>query len=160
MAGKKHKALLSRQAQATPSALYEVDMTQTAEAAYQELYRKAKTAEKRGEYTNSHITKFEMVRDAIRRIIPSDPHNKKHALRGELSNIFRLKKGRVRICWIASSKMRRVCIMFISETLRKEGDANDPYVIFQSLVESGKFDAIFQQFGVRMNKMRQSGTTQ
>lgn len=163
MAGKKHKALLSKQVQATPSALYEVDMTKTAEVAYQELYRQAKTAEKRGEYTSSHITTFEMVRDAIRRIIPSDPHNKKHALRGELSNIFRLKKGRMRICWIASSKMRRVCIMFISETPRKEGDARDPYVIFQNMVDAGKFDAIFHQFGLRMNRLRNtppSGRTQ
>lgn len=160
MPGKKRRPLLSKPAQATPSALYEVDMTETAIAAYQALYRHAKAAEKRGDYTNSHITTFEMVRDAVTRVIPSDPFNKKHALRGELSNIFRLRKGRMRICWIASSKLRRVCIMFISETLRKEGDASDPNVILQSLVDSGKFDAIFNQFGVRMSKLRPPGRTQ
>jgi hypothetical protein len=154
MAGKKKKALLSKQGQATPSALFEVDMTETAIATYQGLYRQAKAAEKRGDYSSSHITAFEMVRDAVRRIIPADPLNKEHALRGDLSNIFRLKKGRMRICWIASSKIRRVCIMFISETVRKAGDAADPYVIFQSMVDSGKFDAIFHQFGVRMNRLR------
>ena len=42
-------------------------------------------------------------------------------------------------------RMRRVCIMFISETLRKEGDANDPYLILQSMIDSGTFDSIFQQ---------------
>jgi hypothetical protein len=156
MPGKKSKALPSAKAKTAqpPPSLYEVDMTETAAVVYRALYRQAKAAESRGDYTNSNITTFEMVRDAVRRVIPSDPLNKKCALRGDLSNIFRLKKGRMRICWIASSKMRRVCIMFISETLRKEGAANDPYVILQNLVDSGKFDAIFSQFGMRMTKLR------
>ena len=128
-------------------------MTATAETVYKHLHHQAKSAERRGDYANSHITRFEMVKDAIKRIIPNDPLNKKHALRGELSNLFRLKKGRMRICWIASSKMRRVCILFISESLRKEGDAHDPYLILQNMVSSGTFDAIFTQFGVRMPKM-------
>ena len=91
-----------------------------------------------------------MVQDAIKRIIPSDPLNKGHALRGDLSNIFRLRKGRLRICWIASSQMRRVCILFISESLRKEGDANDPYAIFKSLLDSGMFDTMIKSYGVRI----------
>ena len=95
-----------------------------------------------------------MVRDAIKKTIANDPLNKKYGLRDELSNMFRLRKGRLRICWIASSRVHRVCILFISETVRKEGDANDPYVIFQNMVDAGKFDGIFQQFGVRMDRLR------
>jgi mRNA-degrading endonuclease RelE of RelBE toxin-antitoxin system len=91
-----------------------------------------------------------MVREAVRHIIPNDPINRRHALRGDLSNIFRLRKGRLRICWIASSRIRRVCILFISESLRKEGDANDPYVIFQGLLDSGMFDTIIAKYGVRV----------
>jgi mRNA-degrading endonuclease RelE of RelBE toxin-antitoxin system len=140
----------------TTSALYDVDMTASAEAVYKNLYQLAKAAEGRGDHSSAHITRFDMVKDAIKRIIPSDPISKKHALRGELSNLFRLKKGRMRICWIASSKIRRVCIMFISETLRKEGDANDPYLILQNMVGSGTFDSIFAQFGVKMPKTRSS----
>jgi mRNA-degrading endonuclease RelE of RelBE toxin-antitoxin system len=137
-----------------PSLPYEVDMTATAEATYVELHRKAKEAEHQGNYSSAHITTFEMIRDAVKRIIPNDPINKSHALRGDLSNIFRLRKGRLRICWIASSKMRRICILLISESLRKEGDANDPYVIFQNMINSGTFDAVFADFGVRMARLR------
>jgi mRNA-degrading endonuclease RelE of RelBE toxin-antitoxin system len=133
---------------------FEVDMTATAEAVYTELHRKAKEAENKGDYSNTHITTFEMIRDAVRRIIPNDPINKSHALRGDLSNIFRLRKGRLRICWIASSKMRRVCILLISESLRKAGDANDPYVVFQNMIDSGTFDSLFADFGVRMARLR------
>ena len=124
---------------------YIVEMTASAEAVYTDLYRKAKAAE-----TSAHATTFNMVREAITMIIPNDPLNKRYALRGKLSNIFRLRKGRLRICWIASSQMRRICILFIAQTLRKEGDANDPYVIFQNLLESGRFDEVMQKLSVKM----------
>jgi mRNA-degrading endonuclease RelE of RelBE toxin-antitoxin system len=142
--------------QATPptSTPYAVDMTDTASAVYSDLYQKAKDAEGRGDYSNTHITTFEMVRDAIKRIIPNDPLNKGYALRGDLSNIFRIRKGRLRICWIASSKMRRVCILTISESLRKAGDANDPYVILQNMVDAGTFDTAFAGLNVRMPRLR------
>jgi len=136
---------------------YGIDMTVSAEAVYVELARKAKAAEKSGNYASAHVTTFNMVRDAIKITIANDPLNKKYALRDQLSNMFRLRKGRLRICWIASSRVRRVCILFISETLRKEGDASDPYVIFQNMVDAGKFDAIFQQFGVRVDRLRPHG---
>lgn len=161
MAKRKHKkarAALKAPAESTrqsPSAPYEVDMTASAEAVYSELWRKAKEAESKGSYASAHCTTFNMVRDAIKRQIASDPLNKKYALRGDLSNLFRIRKGRLRICWIASSKMRRVCILFISESLRKEGDLNDPYVILQSMVDGGTFDSVFQQFGVRVARLRQ-----
>jgi mRNA-degrading endonuclease RelE of RelBE toxin-antitoxin system len=138
---------------------YEVDMTATAETVYADLYRKAKQAENQGNYSSTHITTFEMIKDAVKRIIPNDPINKSHALRGDLSNLFRLRKGRLRICWIASSKIRRVCILFIAESLRKEGDANDPYVIFQNMIDSGTFDSLFADFGVRMARLRNSAIT-
>jgi mRNA-degrading endonuclease RelE of RelBE toxin-antitoxin system len=129
---------------ASSPAPYEVDMTASAEAIYRDLYRKAKDAERRGDGSSAHVTTFNMVRDVVTRLIPSDPLNRGYALRGELSNIFRLRKGRLRICWIASSKLRRVCILFISETLRKEGDANDPYVIFRKIVDAGQLDSILR----------------
>ncbi|MGB2602437.1 MAG: type II toxin-antitoxin system YhaV family toxin [Candidatus Sulfotelmatobacter sp.] len=151
---KTHKARKPTEASAPSSLPYTVDMTATAEAVYVELHRKAKEAETHGDYSSTHITAFEMVKDAVKRIIPQDPINKKHALRGDMSNIFRLRKGRLRICWIASSKMRRVCILFISESLRKEGDASDPYIIFQNMIDSGTLDALFADFGVRMARLR------
>jgi mRNA-degrading endonuclease RelE of RelBE toxin-antitoxin system len=153
----KTKTTAPSPAVARPSATpkpYDVDMTETAIAVYKELSRKAKEAELRGEYTSSHITNFDMVKDVIKRVIPGDPLNRKYGLRGALSNIFRIHKGRMRICWIASSKMQRVLILFISETLRKEGDASDPYAILQNMVDSGGLDSYFSELGVRMARLR------
>ncbi|MGA3262920.1 MAG: hypothetical protein ABSC47_02620 [Terracidiphilus sp.] len=102
-----------------PSPLpYTVEMTASAEAVYADLYRKAKAAEANGRHESAHCTIFNMVKEAVKTIIPNDPLNKRYALRGKLSNIFRLRKGRLRICWIVSSQMRRICILFIAQTLR------------------------------------------
>jgi len=128
---------------------YTIEMTATAEGVYADLYRKCKTAEKLGHSESVHCTTFHMVQEAVKTIIPRDPINKRHALRGHLSNIFRLRKGRLRIIWIASSTMRRICILFISETLRKDGDPNDPYEVFQGQLEAGFFDQALQRLGVK-----------
>lgn len=77
-----------------------------------------------------------------------------YALTGNLSNMFRIKKGRHRICWIASSQLRRICILYISESLRKDGDVNDPYKIFAQAVMSGQFNDMFAQLGVRMPNLK------
>jgi len=133
-----------------PPLTYTVEMTATAEAVYVDLYRKAKLAESNGHIESAHSTAFNMVREAVKKIIPNDPLNKRYALRGKLSNIFRLRKGRLRICWIVSSQQRRICILYIAQTLRKEGDPNDPYVIFQNLMESGLFDEVMQELKVKI----------
>lgn len=133
---------------------YTVDMTATAERVYVDLYRKCKAAKDLGHPESAHCTTFQMVEEAVKKIIPHDPINKRHALRGHLSNIFRLRKGRLRIAWIASSQMRRICILFISETVRKDGDSNDPYEVFQGQLESGFFDEALQKLGVRISKAK------
>lgn len=131
-----------RPAAALASGPYEIEMTPSAKAVYVQLYQNMKKAEAKGEQSSSHHTIFRMVEDAVKYIIPRDPIKRMHGLSGPLSNLFRLKKGRHRICWAASSATRRVCILFISETLRKEGDANDPYNVFTKLVLAGEFDEI------------------
>lgn len=128
---------------------YEVDMAKSAEIVYVDLYRRAKAAEAKGDPTNAICTKFRMVEEAIKKIIPLDPMNRRYALSGDLSNIFRLHKGRLRICWIASSTLRRSCVLFISETLRKQGDANDPYRVFTKMLRSGELDQYFARLGVK-----------
>jgi hypothetical protein len=75
-------------------------------------------------------------------------------IQGVVVQFFRMRKGRLRICWIASSKIRPVLILFISETLRKDGDVNDPYLIFQSMMDAGVFDSVLHDFGVRMARFR------
>jgi mRNA-degrading endonuclease RelE of RelBE toxin-antitoxin system len=135
---------------ASSSKPYALEMTASAEAVYQDLYRRSREAEERGDPTNSHCTTFKMVRDTIKHVIQVNPLDKRYALAGDLSNIFRVKKGRLRICWIAASKTRTIVILFISETLRKEGDINDPYRVFANMVMSGQFDNFFSRLGVRI----------
>jgi mRNA-degrading endonuclease RelE of RelBE toxin-antitoxin system len=131
-----------------------VQMTASAEAVYKDLYQKSKVAEELGHPESPHCTTFRMVEEAVKKIIPHDPLDKDYALRGHLSNIFRLRKGRMRIMWIASSAKRRVTILFISETLRKEGDANDPYEGFKRLFASGAFNDALKELGVRTMVVR------
>jgi len=128
---------------------YKVDLTETAEKVYKDLKIKSKAAEDLGHSDSPHCTTFRMIEEAVKKIIPNDPHSKAHALRGHLSNFFRLRKGRWRIIWIASSEMGRVCILYISETMRKDGDVNDPYVLFEKEYDAGRYDDLLSAFGVR-----------
>src|SRR2546428_8986174 len=92
-----------------------------------------------GDTSNTKVTVLRMVDDAIDNIIPHDPFRVRNSLSGPLSNIFRVKKGRLRIYYAASSKEKKIVILYISQTLRKAGDINDPYSIFTRLVMTGRF---------------------
>ena len=153
MASRKRHATAGQGREATdqaqpPVGAYGVDLTKGAEAAYRKLYQAATDAEKRGDANSAHGTTLRMVDDALD-ALAHDPTSKKYALSGSLSNIFRIKKGRMRICWLASSQKRKVTVLYISETPRKEGDARDPYKVFTNLVMSGQFDDVFDRLGVK-----------
>ena len=128
---------------------YHISLTDSAKAVYEGLYRKSKEAEVKGDPTNAACTTFRMVQEAIKIIIPQNPIDRKYSLTGPLANIFRLKKGRHRICWVASTEHRLIMIIFISETLRKDGDTNDPYRILTKMVMTGELDPIFDRLGIR-----------
>ena len=128
---------------------YHIYFADSAKAVYVDLAKKSSDAELKGDPTNSCCTTFRMVREAIKCIIPQSPVDRKYALSGTLSNIFRIKKGRYRICWIASTQHRIIFILFISESLRKDGDISDPYRLFTKMVMTGEFDSMFDQLGIR-----------
>jgi mRNA-degrading endonuclease RelE of RelBE toxin-antitoxin system len=88
------------------------------------------------------------IDDALENMIPHEPLNPRYALAGDLKSIYRLRKGRLRICWIGSPELRRVYVLFISETLRKAGDANDPYKILTKMVKNGTYNQFFKQLGI------------
>jgi hypothetical protein len=44
--------------------------------------------------------------------------------------------------------MKKIVVLYISDTPRKEGDVNDPYVILTKMVISGRFDHVFDALGV------------
>jgi mRNA-degrading endonuclease RelE of RelBE toxin-antitoxin system len=129
---------------------YKVELTPTAQKAYEEIHADAQACITAGDTTNAKVTTLRMVDDAIDNIIPHEPFAVQKALSGPLANIFRVKKGRLRIYYAASSKEAKIVILFISQTLRKAGDINDPYSIFTRLVMTGRFDQVFAQLNVRI----------
>lgn len=135
---------------------YTVELTPSAEKVYQKIYEDAQPSIKAGDTTNAKVKMLRAVDEAIDTLIPHDPFSVGNALSGPLSNIFRVSKGRLRIYYAASSKDHKIVILYISETLRKAGDAHDPYSIFTRMVLSGRFDEVFARLGVRMPP-RQSG---
>ena len=131
------------------SGKYTVELTATAESVYRRIYEEAQACIKVGDISNSKVTLLRMIDDALDNLIPHDPFDPARALSGPLSNIFRIKKGRTRICYIGSSRQRKIVVLYISDTPRKQGDVHDPYAIFTRLVISGKFDEVFDKLGVR-----------
>jgi mRNA-degrading endonuclease RelE of RelBE toxin-antitoxin system len=126
-------------------------LAEPAELVYKELSRLASEAEGRGDPTNNHCTTLRMVDEVLDRIIPHNPIDRRNALAANLSNIYRYGKGRMRIFWIASSQKRKVYVLYISEAPRKEGDAYDPYEVFGRMVLTGRFNAFFDELGVRLS---------
>jgi len=129
---------------------YTVELTPTAEKTYQKIHSDAQACATVGDTSNAKLTLLRMVDEAIDKIIPHNPFSVGNALSGPLSNVFRVSKGRLRIYYAASSKERKIVILYISETLRKDGDARDPYSIFTRMVLSGRFDEVFTRLGVRV----------
>ena len=129
---------------------YTVELTPTAEATYRKIHDDAQACTKVGDTSNAKLTLLRMVDEAIDKIIPHNPFSVGNALSGPLSNVFRVSKGRLRIYYAASSKERKIIVLYISETLRKDGDARDPYSLFTRMVLSGRFDEVFTTLGVRV----------
>jgi len=133
---------------------YAVEMTAIAERVYRRIYDDAQECLRIEDTSNSRVKLLRIVDDALDNLIPHDPFSPDRALSGFLSNTFRIKKGRLRICYIGSSQKRRITILYISDTPRKLGDVHDPYAVFTSLVMSGKFDEAFDALGVRRPNRR------
>jgi mRNA-degrading endonuclease RelE of RelBE toxin-antitoxin system len=135
---------------------YDIELTETAEKVYLRAFDDAQECVRRGDSTNSKVKHFRIIQEALDTIIPHDPFNPSRALSGSLSNIFRIKKGRVRICYIGSSKRKKITVLFISDTPRKAGDRKDPYVLFSRVLESGDMDSFFDDLGIPVPSRRQS----
>ena len=128
---------------------YEVELTARAEARLRRIHEDCQKCLDAGDDSNAKVKLFRMVEEMLTKIIPHDPFNPSRALSGRLSNFFRIKKGRIRVCYIGSSEHKKIMILYISETPRKEGDVNDPYALFTKLVMSGKFDDAIANLGIK-----------
>ena len=84
---------------------YTVELTPTAEKVYNRAFDEAQQCVARGDTTNAKVKHFRIIQEALEKVIPHDPFNPKPALSGSLSNIFRVKKGRTRICYVGSRRV-------------------------------------------------------
>jgi mRNA-degrading endonuclease RelE of RelBE toxin-antitoxin system len=89
---------------------------------------------------------------ATRKLIPHDPFARERGLAGFLSGIYRIKKGRLRICYIADSKSRKITVLYISDTPRKQGDSHDPYRVLTKFGKTGKFNNLFNKPGGKKHR--------
>ena len=131
---------------------YTIELSRTAKQTYVRVFREAQARIKAGDNSNAKVKHFRMLEEVLDRLIPHRPFDPNRALSGPLSRIFRVKKGRFRICYIGSSKQRRITVLYISDSMRKEGHATDPCSILTKLVSSGEFDTLFDQLGVKRPK--------
>jgi mRNA-degrading endonuclease RelE of RelBE toxin-antitoxin system len=127
---------------------YTVELTATAEKTYNRAFEEARKCVTAGDSANAKVKHFRILQEALDTIIPHDPFSRKRALSGSLANIFRVKKGRIRICYIGASEQKRLIVLYISDTPRKAGDSNDPYAILHRILRSGDCDPFFDDLGI------------
>jgi hypothetical protein len=125
---------------------YGVSFTAGAEAVYLSIEGRSRRAEEDGDPDNEHCKTFRIIDDTIRRLIPADPKNPKYGLYKPLDGLYRIAKGRLRIVWMPHPDEREVLIVYISETLRKEGDKSDPYAILNAMAEAGHLDSMIEDW--------------
>ena len=126
---------------------YQIELSKQAETAYTKAYLDAEASIKAGKPTGARVKRFRGIEEAVKKIIPQDPFALNRSLSGKLAGIYRVKKGRIRICYVGSSTTRKIGILYISET-RKEGDKNDPYVLLTKMIQSGRFAEFLEELGV------------
>ena len=129
---------------------YSIHLTPQAEAEYTALQQRAKGPLSRGDSTNAHVKKLRMVDELIDKIIPNNPRDPSRALVGPLRNVYRVKKSRLRLCYIASPESKQIIILYISSPNRprRAGDRQDPYKLLARTLSSGRFDQYFDDLGL------------
>jgi toxin YhaV len=123
-------------------------------ARYDELRQRARQL--RGELSDDEFRKHSIVKLAasvqrlVTQIVPQDPNRLEFQLRGPLAQYRRAKKHglppRYRLFWIFSSRERIIIFLYLNDdsTLRKEGDKNDPYEVFERMVRRGEIGPDFE----------------
>ncbi|HKW57507.1 MAG TPA: hypothetical protein VJN42_09130 [Candidatus Acidoferrum sp.] len=133
----------------------QVQLTETAEAAYAGYYRDAEGCILEGDESSPKVKALRDLEEALTTTIPANPFNQKIALAGYLSTIFRFSKERLRICYLCHGLQRRIVILYICEAGAEEAEC---YATFTYMVMSGEFDAAFVSLG--LTPPSRSGLTQ
>lgn len=133
---------------------YTVVLSGVAQEAYTRIFEEAQPALRSGNTSNAKVKLLRIVDECLDKLIPHDPLQRSRTLAGGLSSIYRVKKGRLRICYVVSHSERQIIVLYISESVRKDGDKHDPYKVFTHLVMSGEFDSLFEKIGLKKPERR------
>ncbi len=106
---------------------------------------KDRVKELRNKLSNEEFRQHEIVklayriREADQEIIPQDPNRPEYRLTGNLKKYRRYKQGlqRYRLFFCFSNQPKIILYLYLNDEkhLRKDGDRNDPYEEFKSLVK-------------------------
>ena len=78
-----------------------------------------------------------------RLVDPQIAFDVQYALRDDLKPTRRVRHGRLRVFYIASTKHKAVIGLMIG--YRKEGHRKDAYRVFKKVVRSGEFDKLYEE---------------
>jgi len=117
---------------------FEVRLTARAEKAYLRLCEKGET-----------FPVFTVVEEAITKLIPEQPINRRYALAVKLSNVFQFRKGAVRIGYYVSLADSVVFILYVCWRGKKPGDTHDVYPVFANMILGGH-ESTLAGLGIRL----------
>lgn len=115
---------------------YRVILTATSQAAYEAMYALSVSESASAATKNAHA-EFRLIEDAVQRLIPANPADKRYALGEPLAGAFRMQRGHTRICWISNQRGRLVVILSIVKAPKSEADVKDADEILSRLVKAG-----------------------
>ena len=98
--------------------LYEVELTDTAERTYFQLYTTAQARFEVGQDKHPSVAAFNAVQTAIGVILPCNPCDSGVALMGKLSPLYSMPLGSVSISYVVNSGKQSVLVLTISDTER------------------------------------------
>ncbi len=124
----------------------QIQLTATAETEYTHFCDEAESCISKGDDCNPKVKLFRTLDEALTKTIPSDPFNRKMALSGPLSSIFRFSLEDLRVCYLGQGQESRIIVLYICQA---SGEEDDSYATFAYMVMSGKFDAAFASLGLK-----------
>lgn len=115
---------------------YSVRLTPTAKAGYARLYQKAVTATAKDDPSKLNLR---LVEDAISRLIPASPDDKRYALTVPFAGVYRMKRGQTMICWMIQHSLRNVLVMYLEDAPTSAASIHERTRILATLVNAGLY---------------------
>lgn len=101
---------------------------------------------------SANATVYAGIKRVLTDLLPVEHRaiQRQYGMHDELSDFFRVRVGRLRIIWGASTQRGLVIVLFVGK--RKEGDKHDVYVDFARRLKAGTFDDQLSELGLDRRK--------